>query len=287
MNISLLLKCRSQCYIGCSTMKGQKARVAKQIMDIEEKAFFTHRYTHALNLAVGDAIKNSEIMKEVLETAHEITKLIKKTPKRDAKLDAIKNEAKIISNSEEDHAEAITLLCPTCWAVRAKSLSSIMSNYTYLKELWEWAAKNCSDTEMQARIHGVNVSMKTFDYVYGVYLGELTLRHSDNFSNTFQSLTLAAVQGQDCANMRVKVSETSRNENNFNLFWGNVTTKAELFEVDEPKVPKKRGAPKKLEDFYAFGPAKPAHPDEPKDLYRKHYYEAPNYVINCIKERFS
>ena len=199
MNISLS-KCRSQCYDGCSTMKGQKARVAKLIKDIEEKAFFTHCFTHALNLAVGDAFKNSEIMKEVLETTHEITKLIKKAPKRDAKLDAIKNEAKIISNSEEDHTKAITLLCPTCWTVRA--------NYTYLKELWEWAAKNCSDTEMQARICGVNVSMKTFDYVYGV-----------------------------CS---------------------------ELFEVEEPKLPRKRGAPKKLEDFYGFGPTKPAHPDEPK-----------------------
>ena len=57
--------------------------------------------------------------------------------------------------------------------------------------------------------------------------------------------------------------------------------------MDELKLPRKQGAPKKLEDFYGFGPAKPAHPDEPKDLYCKHYYEALNYVINCIKERFS
>ena len=96
MNISLS-KCPSQSYNGCSTMKCQKAGIAKQINDIEEKAFFTHCYTHALNLAIGDAIKNSEIMKEALETTHEITKLIKKTPKRDAKLYAIKNKAKIIS----------------------------------------------------------------------------------------------------------------------------------------------------------------------------------------------
>ena len=98
-------------------------------------------------------------------------------------------------------------MCPTCWTVRAKSLSIIMSNYIYLKELWEWAAKNCSDTEMQAHIRGV-VSMKTFDYVYGAYLGELIPRHSHNPTKTLQSPTLPAVQGQDCANMRVKVSET-------------------------------------------------------------------------------
>ena len=121
----------------------------------------------------------------------------------------------------------------------------------------------------------------------GVYLGELILRNSDNLSKTFQGPTLAAVQGQDCANMRVKVLETLGNENNFNLFWDNVTAKAESFEVDKPKLPRKRGAAKELEDFYGFGPAKPAHPNEPKDLYRKHYYEALDHVINCIKERFS
>ena len=78
-----------------------------------------------------------------------------------------------------------------------------MSNYTYLKELREWTTKNCSDTEMKARIHNVNVYMKTFDYVYGVYLGELILRHSDNLRKTLQSSYVIAVHGQDCANMTV------------------------------------------------------------------------------------
>ena len=219
MNNSLS-KCRSQCYDRYSTMIGQKAGVVKQIKDIEEKALFTLCYIRALNLAVGDAIKNSEIIKEALETTHEITKIIKKSPKRDPKLHAIKNKVKVISNTEEDHTEAIVLLCLTRWTVRRKFFNSIMSNYTYLKELLEWAVKNCSDTEMKACIRGVNVYMKTFDYVYGVYLGELILRYSDNLSKTLQSPTLSAVQGQDCAN--------------------------------KTKLTRKRGAPKKLEDFYGF-----------------------------------
>ena len=139
-----LSKCRSQCYDGCSTMKGQKAGVSKQIKDIEKKTSFIGCYAHVLNLAVGDANKNSEIMKEALETTHEIAKLIKKSPERGAKLNALKNKAKIISNSEKNHTEPITLLCPTRWTVRAKSLNSIMSNYTDLKKLWEWATKNCA-----------------------------------------------------------------------------------------------------------------------------------------------
>ena len=87
--------------------------------------------------------------------------------------------------------------------------------------------------------------------------------------------------------MTVKVWQKLRNGNNFNLFWENVTAKAKSFEVDEPKLPRKGGAQKKFKGFYGFEPTKPAHPDESKDFYLKHYYEAPNHVINCIKERFN
>ena len=103
INISLN-KCRSQCYDECSTMKGQKSGVAKQIIDMEEKSLYTHCYTHSLNSTLS----------------FEITKLIKKSPKRDTNLDAIKKEAVTI-NSDENRIETITLLCPTRWTVRAKS----------------------------------------------------------------------------------------------------------------------------------------------------------------------
>ena len=105
-------------------MKGEKNGVAKQIKDIERRALLTHCYTHSLNLAVGDAIKNSKIMKDALETTHEITKLIKKSAKRDTKLEKLKKEADI-ENFEKGSIETITLLCPTRWTVRAKSLGSI------------------------------------------------------------------------------------------------------------------------------------------------------------------
>ena len=117
-------------------MKGQKAGVAKPIKDIEQKALFTYCYTQAFNLAVGDAIKSSEIVKEALETTHEFTRLIKKSPKRDAKLDVIKNEAKIISISEEySHGRNSTVVSnqlDCLCKILEQSLGSIMNNYTYL-----------------------------------------------------------------------------------------------------------------------------------------------------------
>ena len=43
-----------------------------------------HSYCHSLNLAVGDTIKNILLLKDTLDMAYEITKLIKKSTKREA-----------------------------------------------------------------------------------------------------------------------------------------------------------------------------------------------------------
>ena len=280
MNVSLS-RCRGQCYDGCSTMKGEKKGVAKRIKDIEKKALFTHCYTHSLNLAVGDAIKFSNIIKEALDTTHEITKLIKKSPKRDAKLESLKTEMEVADETDQSPVETVTR-----WTVRAKSLGSIISNFTFLKDLWEWALDNCSDTDMKARIRGVNSYMKTFDFVYGVFLGELILGHSDNLSKTLQNPALSAVQGQDCAMKTVEVLEKLRNDDSYDMFWINANAKAEDLEVGAPNLPRKKGPPKKLTDFHGYGPAQPVHHSEPKDMYRKHYFEALDLTINCIKDRF-
>ena len=58
-------------------MSGAKSGVAKQIRDNEPRAVFTHCYGVSLNLAASDMLKQSKLMQDALDTAHEITKLIK------------------------------------------------------------------------------------------------------------------------------------------------------------------------------------------------------------------
>ena len=55
-------------------MSGRRNGVAKQISELEPRAIFTHCYGHALNLAASDTIKQSKVMKDALDTTHEITK---------------------------------------------------------------------------------------------------------------------------------------------------------------------------------------------------------------------
>lgn len=187
-----LSKLRGQCYDGCSTMSGLRSGVAKRVRDEEPRAVFTHCYSHSLNLAASDSVKKSQLMKSALDTTHEITKLIKLSPRRDAIFKQLKDES-------DSSNVCIKLLCPTRWTVRADSLFSIM-----LLDTWDKAGEIARDTESKARIQGVSSQMKTFNFLFGVFLGELILRHTDNLSKSLQDKTQSAAEGQLVADMVVR-----------------------------------------------------------------------------------
>ena len=79
LNLSIS-KVRGHCYDGASAMSGCKSGVVTRLCAAEPRAVFTHYYGHALNLACGDTIKQSKLMRDALDTTYEITKLIKKSP---------------------------------------------------------------------------------------------------------------------------------------------------------------------------------------------------------------
>lgn len=151
--------CRSQCYDGASSMSGLKSGVATQI---------AHCYGHALNLAAQDTLKGLRVMEDTLDTTYEITKLIKKSPKREVLFKKFKNEVTAES-------PGIRTLCPTRWTVRADALASISENYQALLLTWDEAKLATRDTEMRARIMGVNAQMEKFEYFFGVELGRKCL----------------------------------------------------------------------------------------------------------------
>lgn len=184
---------RGQCYDGASNMKGARNGVAKLIMDEEPRALYTHCYGHSINLAVNDAIKMCRPVESALETTHEITKLIKYSPRREGVFRELKSAHDL---NNDLHSPGIRLLCPTRWTVRASALSSIIDNYETLLETWEEATIIVRDTETKSRINGVSAMMKTFDFVFGTVLGEAVLRHADNLSRTLQDKKISAAEGQ-------------------------------------------------------------------------------------------
>ena len=65
-------------------MRGIRLGVAKQILDEETRAVYTHCYGHSINLAMNDAMKACKPVKNSLEVTYEVTKLIKYSPCHEA-----------------------------------------------------------------------------------------------------------------------------------------------------------------------------------------------------------
>ena len=81
-----------QCYDGAKNMYGIKNGVSNKILSENPKAFFTRCFGHALNLAVGDMVKNARFLKDSMDTTYDIFNLIKKSPKGDAMLQKIRKD---------------------------------------------------------------------------------------------------------------------------------------------------------------------------------------------------
>ena len=202
---------RVQCYDGASVMSGLRSDVATKIQQLESRAIYTHCYGHSLNLAAGDTIKKSTVMKKALDITLEMSKLIKFSPKRDALFQNLKEEL-------QPECPGMRVLCPTRWTVCANSLKSVLDNYSVLQGLWEESEKLTKDSETTARIIGVASQMATFDFYFGVYIGEMILRHSDNLSKALQKKDISAAEGQHVASLVKTTLQTMRSESSFSLF---------------------------------------------------------------------
>ncbi|XP_062503892.1 zinc finger MYM-type protein 1-like [Corticium candelabrum] len=267
--------CRGQCYDGASNMAGAKSGVAKRLNDLEPRALYTHCYGHALNLATQDVLKGIKVMRSALETVHEITKLIKKSPKRESIFKKFKDVVTAGS-------PGLRILCPTRWTVRAEALTSISENYTTLQMTWDVAKEATKDTEMRARIGGIALQMDTFDFVYGVELGRKLLNIVDNLSRSLQSSTISACEGQKLVSTTTTTIQSMRSDECFDIFWKYVERKRLSLQVPSPTLPRRRKVPRQFE----VEEGATVHPVEVKEIYRRAYFEAIDLILAAVKDRF-
>ena len=160
-------------------------------------------------------------------------------------------------------------------------MSTTYNNYEELLKLWETSLEFVKETDMRARIIGVRSYMKTFDFLIGILLGELILRHSDNLSRTLQSPKISAAEAQKVVAMTVKTLESLREEEMFKLFWTNTLRKSRELSVNEPELPRKRKTPRR----YEVGESEGDFLADEETHYRVIYYAALDQVISSIKAR--
>ncbi|CAM1322602.1 Uncharacterised protein r2_g3115 [Pycnogonum litorale] len=177
-------------------MLGRNSGVATRILQIQPRAHLTHCHTHSLSLGIKDVTKSSKILSNTMDTAEEITTLIKYSPKRECLLGQIKEN---LEHEDEGvpTAAGILSLCPTRWTVRASCFRRILHNYSALMEEWKECLADHLQPDVIGRIVGCQAQMQTFNFFFGLSFGESS--HSDNLSKTLQSKKMSAVSGQRLA----------------------------------------------------------------------------------------
>ncbi|CAH3013798.1 unnamed protein product, partial [Porites evermanni] len=134
-------------------MLGHKTGVAKRIQEVQPKAHATHCHGHSLSLIAPKYNGHSK-------RSRNPHKIFSKTGDIKENLD------------EQPATGGVISLCPTRWTVRASCFHRIIDNYSAL--LQEWIV--CLDQKLQAdvrgRIIGCQAQMNTFDFFFGLHLGE-------------------------------------------------------------------------------------------------------------------
>ena len=212
-------------------------------------------------------------MRDALDTMHEITKLIKKSPARDAIFKRLREEI-------GSGTPGIRVLCPTRWTVRAEALKSILDNFDILLKLWEESLEHVKDTEMKARIQGVAAQIMKFSFFFGISLGLLILRYTDNLSRTMQ-LAVSAAEGQKVMEMTLATLKSIRNDTSFGLFWQKISASGEDLEIEKPSLPRCRKTPCHLDDG-----SLPTFSETVEDQYWI-YFEALDLIISRTEDRFN
>ena len=273
--------CRGQCYDGASNMLGKKSGVAKQILDIQPKAFATHCHCHSLNLPVKETTKESKILSDTIDTSGEIAILVKYSPKREQKLESIK-----VTYEEDEAVNHISKLSTTRWTVRANCFQRIIDNYSFLYELWDESLKESGlKRDVKSRIIRCKSQMETIDFYFGLKLGKLLYSHTDKLSQTLQSEKMSAVSSKRLAMLTVETISNLRNSESFDDLYDLCLREIPNIKfVEEPVLKRKRKKPKYSLLHYLEGYE--SRSEAPHDHYRKQFYQAIDVLISSVRDRF-
>ncbi|KAL4097737.1 hypothetical protein QTP88_022459 [Uroleucon formosanum] len=160
----------SVCFDSASTMAGKIGGVQTKCKEQNSNIKYIHCYAHCLNLALVDSVcdksKNSKRNKLVFNffgTIQFTYNFIESSAMRHAILEKISKDVGI---------KLLTLKsCSiTRWACRAEAVKSVLNNYEVLLLAIEKICESSSVPEMCAKGMGLKYQLKSFDFIFGLYL---------------------------------------------------------------------------------------------------------------------
>ena len=124
--------------------------------------------------------------------------------------------------------------------------------------------------------------MNTFDFFFGLNLGQRLFSHADNLLRTLQQTKMSALSGKRVACLTKDVLQKMRNDTSFRSFYDVVLLKSKSYpSMSGPMSPRRTRAPRRIE----IGTGEPTYPGTAQDYYRRIYFEAID-LMNAIDKRF-
>ena len=178
-----MCQCRAQAYDGASNMSGMRNGVQVIFKCEEPQALCMHCLVHSLNLCVQDISKVCTLIRNTMESIHELIQLIKFSPKRLTMFDSLRKDMALNSGKS---SPSLRILCPTRWTVRHSSITSILKNYRILMATLEQIQVGYD--EYAAKASGLLNKMKQFNTYFGLKLAHKIFAPIEQFSTNLKAI---------------------------------------------------------------------------------------------------
>nr|CAH7742351.1 unnamed protein product [Callosobruchus chinensis] len=258
---------------GAANVSGARTGLQTRIKAIEPRAIHVHCVAHSLNLVVQDTIKDAAI-RDFLALIRELIIFVRGSPKRQACFETLQ---------AADDAQNLTLrpFCPTRWCCRISSLKTILNNYSVLLCFLD-ETKNQKD-DAGAKAKGFLKSLQSFESLFIIKFLIEILDRIEALNATLQKMSLHLQKVVDNINTVKQILSSQRTDEHFQKIWTTTVDLAHILELDEPKTPKIRMRPKRIDE----SSSEPHQFSSPADYYRKMYFEVLDKAVGCIEERFT
>lgn len=269
-------KCRGQCYDGAYNMSGSITGLQTRFREIEPRALFMHCAGHNLNLVAQDGMKKILKIADFLSVMKDLVKFVRASAKRNNIFKGIVFE----DDDDDDNVGLLKPFCPTRWTVRVKSLKSVKNNYKKILHFCDEVGLETGDCGVKAR--GFSTYLRKFECIILLEISISTLEKVEELNENIQGATITFKSIIKRLNILKTSLNSIRSSEKFNEIWVVIEVLANTHGLENPVLPRKRIAPKRLDKN-----AQTAYfPTTPEEIYRHIYFEVIDQILVSIDTRF-
>lgn len=262
---------RGQCYDGASQMSGKFKGLQKLVKDLQPRATFVHCTAHSINLAVEDSLRFLPAIRDTMNLSKDLINTVRESPKR-------LNVFQDIQFESGKSTTSLRPLCPTRWTMRASSIKQILTNYELLIEFFErFSSEDFSDGA--SKCAGYAEKMQQFQTYFFITLYYHVMAPVEEINTKIQCPHVGATEVE--MNLKNLAIALDKKRLEFDKFWAE-TLQRKPSVVDDPKLPRQKRLPKKLDtqgtEQHTFLTT--------EDYFLQIYNETVDVVNNCVKERY-